>query len=147
VLSRCTIVIDATWAASAHRFAFEPGNHLGRAAMNAGTERNLPGDAAGESSRSAPLQAALVTMVEAISSGTFSKAAFGAKSSFSSKPHVVMKQGMSNRQPHQPASPKIGFLQPERGTNHDRMYLRGRLALRAISNGGAPFRIKLRTRM
>ena len=44
---------------------------------------------------------------------------------------------------HQPASPKIGFLQLERGTNHDRIYLRGRLALRDISNGGAPFKIKI----
>jgi hypothetical protein len=59
--------------------------------------------------------------------------AHGAKPSFVPKPHVVMKQPPA----HQPASPKIGFLQPERGTNHDRMYLRGRLALRAISNGGA----------
>jgi hypothetical protein len=57
------------------------------------------------------------------------QATSGAKPSFVPEPHVVMKQPPA----HQPASPKIGFLQPERGTNHDRMYLRGRLALRAIS--------------
>lgn len=50
MLSRCTasisIVIDATRAASAHRFALKPGNHLPHEAMNAGTERNMPDDAA-----------------------------------------------------------------------------------------------------
>jgi hypothetical protein len=66
VLSRCmaspSIVIDATRAASAHRFAFEPGDHLAHAAMNAGTERNMPGDAAGDVGSVGPLPAALVTI-------------------------------------------------------------------------------------
>jgi len=66
VLSRCTaspsIVIDVTQAASAHRFAFEPGDHLAHAAMNAGTERYMPGDAAGDVESVGPLPAALVTI-------------------------------------------------------------------------------------
>jgi hypothetical protein len=65
-LSRCTvspsIVVDATRAASAHRFAFEPGDHLAHAAMDAGIERNMPGDAAGDVESVGPLPAALVTI-------------------------------------------------------------------------------------
>jgi hypothetical protein len=46
----------------AHRFAFEPGDHLAHAAMNAGTERNMLGDAAGDVESVGPLPAALVTI-------------------------------------------------------------------------------------
>jgi hypothetical protein len=51
-------VIDATRAASAHRFAFDPGDDLAHAAMNAGTERYMPGDAAGDLESVGPLPAA-----------------------------------------------------------------------------------------
>jgi hypothetical protein len=76
VLSRCTaslsIVIDATRAASAHRFALEPGNHLPHEAMNAGTKRNMPGDAAVDVESVGPLPQRLSSrLAEAISSGTF----------------------------------------------------------------------------
>jgi hypothetical protein len=55
-------VIDATRAASAHRFAFDPGDDLAHAAMNADTERYMPGDAAGDLESVGPLPAALVTI-------------------------------------------------------------------------------------
>jgi hypothetical protein len=45
-------VIDATRAASAHRFAFDPGDDLAHAAMNAGTERYMPATRRVISSRS-----------------------------------------------------------------------------------------------
>jgi hypothetical protein len=44
-----------------HRFALEPGDHLARAAMNAGTERYIPGEPAGDVELVGPLPAALVT--------------------------------------------------------------------------------------
>jgi hypothetical protein len=51
--------IDATRAASAHRFAFEPGDHLAHAAMN-GTQRNKLANAEVMPNRSGCSHAAIV---------------------------------------------------------------------------------------
>jgi hypothetical protein len=54
-----------------HRFALEPGDHLADAAMNAGTERNMPGNPAGDVELAGPLPAALVTIGEGDQQRTF----------------------------------------------------------------------------
>jgi hypothetical protein len=69
-----------------------------------------------------------------------------AQPSFVPKPHVVMKQGMSNRQHINQRPPKSAFCNPS-AAQITTGCIWGTLALRDISSGGAPFRIKLRTQI